>query len=101
MSKKYDKYIIDFAIVGKKSVVNDDKKERKTENEIEDVIVIELNPYENDTDSLLFQWKSKKDETILTGKSDFEFRIQCKEFDQDDMWRLLPSHKILVQSVLE
>lgn len=101
LSEKYDKYIIDFAIVDKKRDNNDDKEKKETEDESQDVIVIELNPYENDTDSLLFEWKSKKDQMILTGKADFEFRVQCKEFDQDDIWRLLPSHKVLVQSALK
>ena len=95
LNKKYDKYIIDFAIIEKEKMGNTDKYE------IKDVIVIELNPYENDTDSLLFDWTSKKDEMVLTGETDFEFRIQCKEFDEDDMWRLLPSHKVLVQSALK
>ena len=89
LSKKYDKYIIDFAVMNGN---NDDKKE--------EIIVIELNPYETDTDSLLFDWKSKKDQNILMGKNEFEFRLQNKEFDQDDMWRLLPSHKLLVQTAL-
>ena len=97
MSKKYDKYIIDFAIVGKKA--NDDA-EQKEKNEDCDIIVIELNPYENDTDSLLFDWKSKKDKNVLEGKVEFEFRVQEKEFDEGDMWRLLSSHKLLVESAL-
>ena len=65
------------------------------------MIVIELHPYENDTDSLLFDGKSKKDKNVLEGKVDFEFGIQEKDLDEDDMWPLLASHQLLVEPALK
>jgi len=38
-------------------------------------IVIELNPYAENTSSGLFDWKDPDDHKILTGEKDFEFRI--------------------------
>eukprot|EP01119_Soliformovum_irregulare_P016072 TRINITY_DN4625_c0_g1_i1.p1 TRINITY_DN4625_c0_g1~~TRINITY_DN4625_c0_g1_i1.p1 ORF type:complete len:321 (+),score=70.45 TRINITY_DN4625_c0_g1_i1:194-1156(+) len=39
------------------------------------VMVIELNPFAENTSSALFDWKDEKDAQILNGESDFEFRI--------------------------
>jgi hypothetical protein len=41
-------------------------------------IVVELNPYAENTSSGLFDWKNPDDHKILTGEKDFEFRILDK-----------------------
>ncbi|ETO04007.1 hypothetical protein RFI_33395, partial [Reticulomyxa filosa] len=86
LAKKYDHYVIDFSM--KMSATTDTPE----------IVVIELNPFEPDTDALMFDWKKDRHQ-LMYGK--LEFRVQKYKFTPNELWRLLPKHKLLVQQALE
>ena len=55
----------------------------------EEVKVIELNPFSNQTNAGLFSWRDEEEKKILNGELEFEFRIQENPISKDEMRKML------------
>lgn len=68
----FQNYVIDFAISG------------------EQVLVLELNPYNPSTGAGLFDWNSQEDCDIIEGKQPFEFRLVKEPLSKEALLRATP-----------